>query len=233
MYRKCSNSHVIPNHPFRMALIGPSMSGKTHLAKTMLTDKRFYKNYFDSIIILTTTPHQGVYREIQRANNAREQHVEVKLLDFDYLAKLFAVLKGIRDEIPPEEEEERLPHLNTTLILIDDPSRNSMKHPMMEPLFKSSRHFGVSVMLITQSFKDVPFMCRSSISHYALFSQSEENLRKFWEAVGVFNIKPKRFLKWVEGVYEQQYGFVYYNNSKKVKEGRFSNGWCHPWDGTI
>ena len=49
------DSGVIPKHPFRAILSGSSGSGKTNLLIHLLTQKEFYKNYFNYIFIISPT----------------------------------------------------------------------------------------------------------------------------------------------------------------------------------
>lgn len=219
-YRQASNPHVIPNHPFRLMLVGPSQSGKTYQATEMLTDKRFYKRFFDNIFIFTTTPHQDYYEKIKKANNGRDQHVDILPLEADEIAKVISILEEARSEITDENEMD----LNTTLIMVDDPSRKQLGFKEFEKLFKSGRHLGASVMVLSQAFKDVPDMCRTCITHYMLFNQSKENLEKFWSAHGVLNIYPREFNAFAMEVFAKQYNFIYYDATKPPLDGRYNCG---------
>ena len=47
------NTHIIPKHPFRAIMSGSSGSGKTNLLIQLLTNKKFYFNYFQVIFIIS------------------------------------------------------------------------------------------------------------------------------------------------------------------------------------
>ena len=100
---------VLPEHPFRMYVVGASGSGKSNFILNLLTRKNMYKDYFDSIIVISPT-----------AAHLDPNYKVLKLPDTNFFMPDEKVLERIMEIQEKQIEEKGKVGASKTLLVLDD-----------------------------------------------------------------------------------------------------------------
>jgi len=162
---------LVPKHPFRFMLSGASGSGKTTVLLNLL--KRFYINndkssYFDEIYAIgPTVKFDDMWKELD--------------LDDDHLIEkpTIEVLEQIYKEAEEEVKQKGIDRSTKILIVFEDIISHAkfMRSTEFLKAYVMGRHFGISVMVCTQSFTKVPRACRLQCTQIAFFPSSQSEMK--------------------------------------------------------
>ena len=149
---------ILPQLAMRAIALGPSSSGKTNAIVTMLTDKRFYRDKFDQIYwcspTATVDPALDVLREyIETTDQDQERHPTFHdKIDVPFLTARIDEARKVTEYLKKTKSTQQ--GFNV-LIVIDDLADVKRGLPeiarLVDSLFVKARHWGVSVILSTQS----------------------------------------------------------------------------------
>ena len=147
----------MPNHPFRMLMIGGSGSGKTNILMNMIV--RYLD--FDKIFIYTKHLDQDKYKWLQNFFQSMEDDPDIQAV-----ADLpIAVFKThIKDMIPLE----KLDKTKKNLIIFDDMLLEKDQRPMIECYIRG-RHANASVIYLSQSYFSTPKDIRLNCTSFIIF----------------------------------------------------------------
>ena len=154
---------LVPGHPFRFMLSGATGSGKSTVLLNLLT--RFYVNddgssYFDKIYAIGPTVK---FDDLWKSLDLPEDQL-IDEIDEDSLNEVFedqeAVIKG-----------EGIAYAPRVCIVFEDiiTEDKFMRSKEFLKMFVMSRHYGISVMICTQSYTKVPRACRLNCSNIVFF----------------------------------------------------------------
>ena len=168
------NWPYIPDHPYRILIIGGSGSRKTNVLLNLIENQPD----IDKIYLYAKNPYEAKY---QYVINNREgvgiDHFNDRKAFIDYSNEMHDVYKNI-DEYNPDKE-------NKILIVFDDMItymiHNKKLNSIVTELFIRGRKLNISLVFITQSYLKVPKDVRLNTSHFLLLQR--------------FQIK-KKFNKW-------------------------------------
>ena len=162
---------LVPKHPFRFLLSGASGSGKTTVLLNLL--KRFYINddsssYFDEIYAIgPTVKFDDMWKELD--------------LDDEHLIEkpTTEVLEKIYNDAEEEVKERGIDQSDKILIVFEDIISHAkfMRSTEFLKAYVMGRHFGISVMVCTQSFTKVPRACRLQCTQIAFFPSSQSEMK--------------------------------------------------------
>ena len=161
---KMSDTSIL-EPPFKMIVTGASDCGKTYYLLQML--EQDYKGVFDRIFILCPTlTWNSTYMEWKHINDQ-----DVFLLEIDH-EQMENTLKMV---------SEAAKGTNSLIICDDLASGQTIKNSTSElvRLAFSGRHYGISVIVLTQHITAVSFKLRTQIQKYVLFypgSHAEQEL---------------------------------------------------------
>ena len=168
------NWSYVPDHPYRILIIGGSGYGKTNLLSNLIKNQPD----IDKIYLYVKDPYEPKY---QYLINIREgvgiDHFNDPKAFIEYSNDMHDVYKNI-DEYNPYKE-------NKILIVFDDMIadmiHNKKLNSIVTELFIRGRKLNISLGFITQSYFKVPKDVRLNTSHF-LFSlqkfQIKENFNK-------------------------------------------------------
>ena len=155
------NWPYIPDHPYRILIIGGSGSGKTNLLLNLIENQPD----IDKIYLYAKDPYEAKY---QYLINIREKvgidHHDDPRAYIEYSNDMHDVYKNI-DEYNPDKE-------NKILIVFDDMIadmiHNKKLNSIVTELFIRDRKLNISLVFITQSYFKVPKDVRLNTIHFLI-----------------------------------------------------------------
>ena len=157
--RHNSKSPYIPDHPYRIFIIGGLGSGKTNALLNLINNQ----SDIDKIYLYAKDPYEAKY---QYLINKREKldlnHYDDPNVFTEYSNDMQDVYKNIEDYNPRKNRK--------ILIVFDDMIadmiNNKKLNPIVTELFIRARKFNISVVFITQSYFKVPKDVRLNFTHF-------------------------------------------------------------------
>ena len=213
---------ALPNPPFSLMLVGPAGSGKSNLILRLLygnkckkNDKnkygKFYRHFFDKVYIFS--PSWKLDPKMNRCHIPEEQIFENPNLYHEIIEQLL----GIQSDSIEEDGKSETPHI---LMVFSDLAgqKGVFSHGkgIMNKLAFNRRHFKVSIILDTQSIRQINPAFRSNLSGLILFSgiTNRLELQKISdEYLGEFSSDEQQEL--IDYSFKEAYDFLYINFAKK------------------
>ena len=184
---------------FLMIIVGPCRSGKgVYLMNVLLNKNLGYRDYFDNIIYISPT-----IRSDKTAKILYKDDDITKITDnLEHLNDILRVI--VEDQ---KESEESL------LVVIDDClGLLGSNSSYFSTLCSKYRHYNMSLIITTQSFRSIPLICRSNASAYVLFkSHNKKEIEKLEEEMG--GMFPE-FLKLYDEATKEKFSFLYLDMEK-------------------
>jgi len=212
--------HVIPKHPFRAILSGCSGSGKSNLLINLLTNKKFYKDFFDIIFLISPTAGKLDDSYIALENSKTKSKLAI-ISDLDP-----EKIEGIMD-INKEIIEDKGVHKAPRILLVYDDIISDTKFMNSRPFvhsFVASRHYNASVIVCTQRFNSVPRVCRLQANAIFFFkgTNSEQEVLAQEFCPPNFHWK-KEFMRVIDHATNEKYSFLFINGQAD-REHRYRIG---------
>lgn len=196
-----AKSGVLPEHPFRMYIVGASGSGKSNFMLNLLTRDEFYKDYFDSILIISPT-----------AANLDDTYRVLKLEDEHFYPVEEEVLTTIM-EIQESRIEEMggKQHAPKTLVIMDDivSYKKFTNSPMLLKFAVMSRHWGISLFILSQAYHRIPKSVRIQMTALVYFKGSNRELEVLYEDFAAPGASKKEFINTVAMATNKRYNFFF------------------------
>ena len=166
------NWPYIPDHSYRILLIGSSGSGKTNLLLNLIENQPD----IDKIYLYAKDPYESKYQYlINKREGVGINHFNDPKAFIEYSNDMHDVYKNIDDYNPDKE--------NKILIVFDDMIadmiQNKKLNSIVTELFIRGRKLNISLVFITQSYFKIPKDVRLNTSHFLLQKfQIKENSNK-------------------------------------------------------
>ena len=206
---------VFPNTAHSWLLIAPTKSGKSNLVLNLVYSEGInYKRQFPEGNIFYISPTVQLDDTLKAV--MKDDDI-VKITDFESLENLDTVLSEIIKEQKETPEEER----ENVLIILDDCIEYLKKSRVLANLTTKNRHYRISLIITTQSFRAVAPLIRKNITCHICFRMyntkelqaiNEEILSGFEDG-----------LKHYEKAVEKPYSFLYANCRDMKLYERFEN----------
>ena len=191
----------IPDHPYRILIIGGSGSGKTNLLLNLIENQ----THIDKIYLYGKDPYESKYQYlINKREDVSVNHFNDPKAFIEYSNNMHDFYKNI-DEYNPDKE-------NKILIAFDDMIaymiHNKTLNSIVTELFIRRRKLNISLVFITQSYFKVPKDVRLNTSHFfiakipnkrelqpiAINHSSDINTKDFSNIYRKFTNEPYSFL---------------------------------------
>ena len=200
--------NILPKLHCTYLIIGKSGSGKTNVLLHMLNSQCLLKGAFDIIIYLSDSPDDTV-----KANLKIPKENFIKDWDEEKIEK---ILKAQENSI---KTKGFLKTKNICLIFDDILSKPKfLNSKTIIKLVSACRHFNVSCLFNTQSYKKLPRTIRINARGLVIFPSSLGELQKFAEEQCLPNMSQKKFISLLQYITNQPYQFAFINNDAHMNE---------------
>ena len=155
----------IPDHPYRILIIGGSGSGKTNALLNLINNQPD----IDKIYLYAKDPYEKKYQHlINKLEKVGLYHFNDPKASMEYSNDMQDVYKNIEDYNPIKKRK--------VLIIFDDMINNNKLNPIVTELFIRGRKLNISIVFITQSYFKVSKDVRLNSTH--LFIMKIPNKRE-------------------------------------------------------
>lgn len=203
-------AEVIPRCGHNAYIVGASGSGKSNLMSQLLINPEFYgtnPHAFDRVISLSTT---AVSDDIQKAL-LEAPHVplveEDIITDVSKMESFLTDLAASQRSIIEESGSDKAPRI---CLVMDDlaSERQFMSSTIFKKMYISSRHYGVTVFFLSQSYTMLPRGCRIQSNWVMFFSSGRNELEKLAEELASPLLTRKQMQSLVAFATEEKYSFL-------------------------
>ena len=153
------NSPYIPDHPYRILIIGGSGSGKTNTLLNLINDQPD----IDKLYLYAKYPQEDKYQLlIEKRESIGLKHFNDPKAFIEYSNDMYDVYKNINDFNP--DKENKIPIVFGDMIA--DMISNKELNSIVTELFIRGRKLNISLVFITQSYFKVPRDVRLNTTHF-------------------------------------------------------------------
>ena len=153
------NWPYIPDHPYRILIIGGSGSEKTSLLLNLIENQPD----IDKICLYAKDPYESKYQYvINKRESVSINHFKDPKAFIDYSNNMHDVYKNIDDYNPDKENKILIVFYD----MIADMIHNKKLNSIVTKLFIRGRKLNISLVFITQSYFKVPKDVRLNTSYF-------------------------------------------------------------------
>lgn len=214
---------VLPDLSARILICGRSMlSGKTNLCINIICLPQFYSNHFkgDNIYIVSPSLKTDKLQHIIRYKKIPEDNLFPEY-DEETMMELYELLK---EKYEADIEDKKKPQHK--LILIDDCSFSgdlkSKNFGFIALLGQNSRHYLISVILISQKYCDTNINYRQNMSCLICFATTLTECDMICQENNCSTSK-KKFLEEFKKATRKKHDFFCVDYTKEVNDGRYKH----------
>lgn len=203
---------ILPTHPFRMYVVGASGSGKSNFILNLLTRDNMYKDYFDCVLIISPTAVQ-----------LDPNYAVLDLPDEHYFQPEEEVLERIMEIQKDEVEDKGKEKCDKILLVLDDiiSYKDFVKSPILLKFAVMSRHWNISMMVLSQAYHRIPKPIRLQMSSVVFFKGSNKELEVLSEDFGAPGMSSWRFMNGITYATMEKYNFFFIDLHTSIEEGRY------------
>lgn len=215
---KAAQEGVLPEHPFRMYVVGASGSGKSNFILNLLTRSNMYKGYFDTILVVSPTAVQldPNYKVLKLPDNHFFQPDELVL----------ERIMEVQEEIVEKKGKSKAPKI---LLVLDDiiSYKTFVSSPILLKFAVMSRHWNISMMILSQAYHSIPKRIRLQMTSIVFFKGSNKELEVLAEDFAVAGKSYKDFMRGISYATAQRYNFFFIDLHKTIENGRYRKNLTH------
>ena len=198
----------LPPYNFAMLIVGRPSSGKTNLIVNLVNKKgKFYNKKFNRVLIFSPSLNT-LDTELKLPSEQIFTDISISELNEE-----LNYLKEMLQEDPKYK----------TLFIFDD-MINNFKNDIPEflKILYNRRHYGLSVIIVSQVYNKLPMQLRKAVSHLILFKPPKQEIESVHR--DAIHLKKDDFEKLIKYVYDKKYQFLfidlnenkYYKNFNKL-----------------
>jgi len=193
----------LPKPPFLGVINGTVRCGKSTLLMNLIYNDSFYKDVFDEVVFISPTCLNDM-----TLTHLRDDDEITKICD--NLHDVDLILKSLV-EIQKQKIDRKNNHM---LIILDDMLGYIKPRSYLAFLCTRYRHFKISLIISSQSFRSIPNVVRTNASFYIIFSSTnnKEIGKQDEEFDGLF----PNFKTLLKKATDKPYNFLYLD-LKKVR----------------
>ena len=149
----------IPDHPYRILIVGGSGSGKTNALLNLINNQ----SDIDKIYLYAKDPYESKYEYlINKREKVGLDHFDDPKTFMEYSNDMQDVYKNIEDYNPIKKRKM----LIVFYYMIADMINNNKLNPIVTELFIRGRKLNIYIVFITQSYFKVPKDVRLNSTHF-------------------------------------------------------------------
>jgi hypothetical protein len=213
---------IIPKAHFRWILSGPSKSGKSNLAKWSLDN--YYKSptnpnksWFDTIYLLSPTAHLDfMWSNLKGLEHKNRISKPTPAILNKILASQVKKITGSSSEsalknISSQTLSKKKQTADKVLVIFDDAIAESQLINSAEfmKIFIQGRHYGISSMVMTQSYMRVPRSVRLQATHVSMFPSRSTEIDRIYTEFGPKSMNKKEFAEMIQFATKPEEGDEY------------------------
>jgi len=204
-----------PQHPFYCCIIGPSRSGKSVLARSLL--KEVYEPAFDYIFL---------FSQSLDVNNDFEEFPDIIGHNSFDQNEILEILTDQKEIVKAGKKDKSMKDIPAVLILLDDIADCSAfcNSKVLRMLAYRGRHLSISVMILSQKKSSIPRGCRLNCTHEMIYRCSNGSELDYVLNESVPRAKRKKFFEIMEDVYADPFSFIYFDHLCKDSKKRIKKG---------
>jgi hypothetical protein len=207
---KAAQIGVIPEHPFRMYVVGASQSGKTNLILNLLTRPEFYGGYYGQNILVISPTARNLDKSYQVLGLPPENFYPCSP---DVLSRIFELCK-----------QAKLQNRDSPVLIILDDFIANRKFAICKELVEllvQSRHYNVSCMLLSQSYHRVDKTIRLNCSSIVYFKGSNRELEILADDFTPPGMSKRQFMRLISEITNPKYSFLFIDLNRTIQQGRY------------
>ena len=194
----------LPKPPFLLVVQAPVRSGKTNLLINLLYNPIFnFREYFDEVIYISPTIENDATAEAAMKDE-KVLKVTEGLDDIDLILESIVELQKKKDK---EERKETLIILDDMLGMIKNQGKS-----YFASLCSKYRHWKLSLIVTSQSFRALPIICRSNATGYIIFRT--HNKKEFAKMEEEFEGNFPDCIDLYKDATNEKYSFLYLDQEK-------------------
>jgi len=213
---KNNNADIIPDHPFRLGIVGNSGSGKTNLIINMLLERKFYAGYFHMIFLFSSTYYSDdSWDAIKPAYKGLEDELVFDEFDEVKLSEIFENQKNI-------VEKKGVDKAPRVLMIFDDIITDKVvqNSPMLKILFTRGRHNSISIIASVQKYVLLPTIWRQNLTHFITFRPNNGQEAKAIAEEQTLKMTTKDFIDLIYKATEKPHSFLYIKKQTNIPLGQ-------------
>ena len=149
----------IPDHPYRILIVGGSGSGKTNALLNLINNQPD----IDKIYLYAKDPYEAKYHYlVNKSEKVGSDHFDDPKAFIEYSNDMQNVYKNIEDYNPRKNCKVLIVFDN----MIADMINNKKLDSIVNELFIRGRKINISIIFITQSYFKVPRVVRLNTTHF-------------------------------------------------------------------
>ena len=189
-----------PKRSFFMGIFGPPGGGKSSFMISILTQKgtdKIFRGVFNTIYLIIPSHSLASLK-----SNVFREHPP----DQVYHELNIPTLQSIKAKISADAEQGF-----TSLIVIDDQTvhlKDKGTEALLRELVFNRRHFRTSIMILAQSYSQMPLAIRKCLSHFVLFKSP--NKKELESVLTELVFKPQTVINEVAShVFKNKHSFLF------------------------
>lgn len=204
-YMASHSNMYIPPLGSSMIISGKSGSGKSTLLANLITDERFYKDFFDDIYLFSPTANGD---DIQKSLGIKSDRVYTDLEEA--IEILEVVIESQQSKLDDAESAADVPQI---LFIFDDfiGDNKFMNSKAFSQCFYQVRHINGTAMACTQHFRKMPLVCRQQANFVFFFEGSVREVEMVREEFSPPNTNKREFEQLIIDATADDYSFLTIN----------------------
>lgn len=194
----------IPPVGSSVLICGKSGCGKSTLLQNLLTEKRFYKGFFDKVFLFSPTANGD---DVQRQLNVEKDHV---FTDLEEAPEIIETILNAQQKKLDSSSADKVPQY---CIIFDDVIGDTkfMNEKAFTRCFYQVRHVNCTTFICAQHFKRVPRVCRLQANFVFFFEGSQTEVETVSEEFAPPNVHPNTFKQVVTEATKEDFSFLTIN----------------------
>ena len=203
---KLAEEGILLKNCFSLIVIGRSGSGKTNCVLNLFLNENMYKDYFDYILYVSPTAESDTL--VKHLGLPPEQIITEVTAD-----KIQQILDRQKEII--DDKGEGWCCKNHKVCIVYDDCISNQKFCKSKPMltsFVAARHYGISVVFLSQSYKKIERSCRMQSNGIIYFPASEMENDKFAEEWAPVGLNKREFGNMINYATADRFNFLFINN---------------------
>jgi hypothetical protein len=201
---------VIASHPFSQVISGTVGGGKSTLVLSLFTKPDLYKDYFHTVIYISPTCHtDSLVKQMELPPENCIADINEEILD--------SILTKQRSIVETKGEKWTGENHRTCLIFDDIVSSPIVGSRAMKKLFTQNRHYHLSVILLTQTWRMMKIYCRMQCQSLIFFGAARAEIIRLADDLCPNNMSKNDFMDLIADATRGGYNFLHILMTQPMK----------------